>query len=186
MDISSDATRSCRIINPTKQSDDAMHATAVRVTQCSPAIATMEHRASSATQLLCRQRKREPVKRHRYRRPHHIQQNAHRPASSSLLSLRTKSANSPDRTRTGSPLASPAPNRQNGFADSLRLASGADCVSDFWETRLESSRAEVQQARELVSRYPIAAKPPLAPLKHENFPDRGTQRKPPAPSDLLA
>ena len=74
---------------------------------CSPAIATMERRASSATQLLCRQRKREPVKRHRYRRPHHIQQNAHRPASSSLSSLRRKSANS--RTRTGSPLASPAP-----------------------------------------------------------------------------
>jgi hypothetical protein len=76
--------------------------------------------------------------------------------------------------------------QQNGFADGLRLARVADGVSNLRKTRPESSRAEVQRARELASRYPIAAKPPLAPLKHENFPDRGTQRKPPAPSDLLA
>src|SRR6266496_4093300 len=83
----------------------------------------------------------------------------------------------------GLPTCEPcAPPRQNCFTDRLTLASGVDCRSKFWEMPL---RAGVQRPRELASRYPIAAKPPLAPLKREIFPDRGNQRYAPCPFGLV-
>ena len=64
--------------------------------------------------------------------------------------------------------------RQNGFGDGPRLAN-------LRKMRPESLPAEVQRARELA----IAAKRPLAPLKREIFPDRGTQRSTPCPFGLV-
>src|SRR6266516_4468187 len=71
--------------------------------------------------------------------------------------------------------------RQKGFADALRLASVAEFLSNLRKRRREASRRALQRAPQLASRYPIAAKPPLAPLKREIFPDRGTQRYAPCP-----